>query len=252
MSTNITDKERDQITEQLRNIDAFFLSIENEELQKSRAPQNGYLSGMIITGGAAVVVVIWGLFFTNYLSPFLTDPSPTFLNALFISIIIIALHKVESYYAEEYNHCPVYLTQGRSNWAQNNRQAIFLAFVCTFLVLTMGIYFAIKGQPWTMLIPIIWLAQGLHEQHHLAKSFAQRGYYPGTITSLLFVLQINFMLFPAWWDSLTIINDYLFYLYYLVQPIILLAFYFEHRHFLRLYSVYQKAQKYLQPRKRLN
>lgn len=230
----------------------FLVNMSNKELLKCEAPSNGLLSGMIITWLSVVGILFWGIFFPSWMTPFFVNPSPEFLNAFLVSIIIMAIHKYESFYFEEYNHCPVYLTSGRKTWAKNSREAIFLPFVGTFLGLTFLLYFSLCGQPWTMLIPIVWLAQGLHEIHHSAKALAQKKYYPGTVSSIVYVLQINLLLYPAWWNALAASNQAVFYFYYLVQPFVFAGFYFEHRQFTRLQNVYMKIQKHLEQQKQYN
>lgn len=192
-------------------------------------PKNGLLSGMIITLSAAVMALIGGLFIPDVSVLFSEAPSPTLLNAFFVSICLLTVHKIESYLTREYDVCPVYLTNGQASWTQNNRQTIFLAFVPILLGMSFMLFLVMKGPPWPLLLLLIWISQGLHELHHSGKSLAQKKYYSGVISSLIFVLQIDFFLFPEWYAQLHMENEIAFYLYYALQPFVLLAFYLEHR-----------------------
>ncbi len=75
----------------------------------------------------------------------------------------------------------------------------------------------------------VWLAQGLHEIHHLGKTIARRRYYPGLISALLFTAVIDLAFFPNWYAALNVGSQLGFYAYYAVQPLVLLAFYLEDR-----------------------
>ncbi len=78
-----------------------------------------------------------------------------------------------------------------------------------------------------------WVAQGVHELHHLGKTLASRRYYPGTISSLLFVASIDFLFFPVWLEHLNLRSGALFNFFYGIQPILVLAFALEHAHWLK-------------------
>lgn len=198
-------------------------------LSQPQYPKNGALSGMILPALAAIAALVTGLFLSNVAQIFAGTPSNSLLNAFFVSICLMAIHKIESYLTHEYDVCPVYLTNGQSSWAQNPRQAIFVAFVSTFIGMSFVLFLVFKGSPWPLLLLSIWMSQGLHEFHHSAKSLAQKSYYSGTISALLFVAQIDVFVFPKWYGELGLASDVGFYLYYLIQPVVFLGFYLEHR-----------------------
>lgn len=195
-------------------------------------PPNGLLSGMILPAIAGVCAVIVGLFCPEMASVFNTPITVPLLNGFGISILLMVVHKIESYFTYEYNVCPVYLTNGQKSWAQNPRQAIFVAFVGTFLLMMGAVFLVMKGGVWPRLLLSIWLAQGLHEWHHSAKSLAQRSYYSGTVSALLFVLHIDFCVAPLWFDTLLLsaeIKTLALQMYYGIQPVVFIGFYLEHR-----------------------
>ena len=192
-------------------------------------PRNGPLSGMILTGLAVAVVVPLGLLSEGFRGHFAAPLSPGLRLAFLASLLLMAAHKVESFYAGEYDVCPVYLTSGQAEWARNPRKIFFLAFVPVFVGMTLVVYLAMLGPPWHLLIVTIWLAQGAHELHHTAKSLARRRVYPGLLTSVLFVATVSFGVFPLWHDAVFGARGAIFYGYYAALPLVLLAFYAEDR-----------------------
>jgi hypothetical protein len=190
-------------------------------------PPHGALSGMIITGATAVLVITLCLLIPSFKAHFQAPLSERLLNFFLLSILIMALHKAESFYALEYEKCPVYLNSGRTDWAKNPRKAIFLSFVSTFIGMLFVVYLALLGPPWHLVLITIWLAQGLHECHHLAKSLARKIFYPGLFTSLLFVLVQSFAVFPLWYDQVIGNRGVIYFAYYALVPCTVLAFYFE-------------------------
>jgi len=206
-------------------------------------PKNGLLSGMIITALAGVFVVITGCFLPDLAAVFEGKPSGPLLDSFFVSICLMTAHKIESYFTGEYDVCPVYLNNGQARWSQNSREATFLAFVPTFLGMLFLLYLALKGSPWSMMIFVIWAAQGLHEFHHIGKTAAQKSYYSGVVTAVLFTAHIDVFVFPAWLAQLKSIPGYWLYIFYGVQPFVLLAFFVEHRGWLRKAEQLKKAQE---------
>jgi hypothetical protein len=198
-------------------------------LSQSSFPKNGLLSGMILPALAAATALLIGFFLPNVAQIFSGTPSIAFLNSFLVSICLMTVHKIESYLTHEYDVCPVYLTNGQASWAQNPRQAIFVAFVSTFIGMSFMMFLIFKGPPWPLLLLSIWMAQGLHEFHHSAKSLAQKSYYSGTISALLFTAQIDIFVFPKWYGDLGLASTAGFYAYYLIQPVVFLGFYLEHR-----------------------
>jgi hypothetical protein len=191
-------------------------------------PKNGHLSGMIIPAAAAGVLPV-ALVWPAFRARFAAGLSPAFLGAFLLSAVVMALHKAESFWAGEFDQCPVYLTSGQAAWAQNPRKAIFLAFVPTFIGMLLVASLALIGPPWHLLILTIWLGQGLHELHHSAKSVARRRFYPGVFTSLIFVAVVSFGVFPRWYGAVVGSRGAIFYGYYALIPFVWLAFYAEDR-----------------------
>lgn len=188
---------------------------------------NGPLSGMIITAVTALSVVSLCLLSDNFRSYFESPLTPKLLHLFLLSIVAMTLHKMESFWFLEYEQCPVYLTSGQALWAKNSKKAIFVSFVTTFIGMLFVVYLALLGPPWHLILIAIWLAQGLHEFHHMAKSLARRKVYPGLFTSLLFVMIQSFGVFPIWHDQIFSARGMAFFGYYASIPIVLMAFFFE-------------------------
>lgn len=197
-------------------------------------PKNGALSGMIIPALTAAVVLPLGLISPGFRSHFTAPLSPAFQWVFFASIVAMALHKLESYWFEEYEQCPVYLTSGQSAWALNPRKAVFLSFVPTFIGMLVVAFLGFLGPPWHLLVMTVWLGQGAHELHHTAKSLSRRRVYPGTASSLLFVGLMWFGVFPLWHDLVIGARGAFFYGAYAALPLIFLGYYLEDRKWVSL------------------
>lgn len=197
-------------------------------------PKNGPLSGMIIPAITAAFVLPLGVFSEGFRSHFAAPLSPALQLTFFASIIAMALHKLESFWFEEYEQCPVYRTSGRAEWAQNPRKAIFLGFVPTFIGMLGVAYLGFLGPPWHLLAMTVWLGQGAHEMHHAAKSLSRRTAYPGIASSLLFVGLMWLGVFPQWHDLVIGERGAIFFGAYAVLPLVFLGYYFEDRKWISL------------------
>ncbi len=197
-------------------------------------PKNGALSGMIIPALTAAVVLPLGFFSADFRSHFTAPLSTTFQWCFFASIVAMALHKLESFWFEEFEQCPVYLTSGQSAWARNPRKAVFLSFVPTFLGMLVVTFLGFLGPPWHLLVMTVWLGQGAHELHHTAKSLSRRRVYPGTVSSVLFVAVMWFGVFPLWHDLVIGARGALFFGAYAALPLIFLGYYLEDRKWVSL------------------
>ncbi len=191
-------------------------------------PRNGVLSGMAITYVTAIVAIAAGLAAPSD-PTFMRAPSGPLLDGFLVSLAVMAVHKAECYWTREYEVCPVYVTAARG---RDPRQTLFIGFVVTFLAMMGFVFLVLRGPPWPLLMLAVWLAQGLHEIHHAAKSAAQRSYYPGTATALLFVAAIDLLVFPRWYALLEIDGRLGLHAFYAVQPIVFVAFWLEHRRWL--------------------
>ncbi|MBF0106579.1 MAG: hypothetical protein HQM16_14790 [Deltaproteobacteria bacterium] len=197
-------------------------------------PKNGLLSGMALVYLTAFVILVSGSIFPFFNTWFTGYPMPELVNAFLVSIILMAAHKGESYYFKEYDRCPVYLAAGdHAGWMREPRRVLFVGFVGTFLVFMVVINLILRGPPWPFLLLGIWMVQGWHEIHHSAKTLVERRYYPGVVTSVLFVLHIDVFVFPKWLFQIFGYGHFIGYVYYAVQPLIFLAFVFEHKRWVR-------------------
>ncbi len=147
-------------------------------------PKNGLLSGMIVTGLAAAAALTLGFFVPASHSTFDALPTDGLIDAFGITVLAMAAHKVESYLTGEFERCPVYLTSVHREKGKHPGRLLFQGFVPTVIGGLLLAYFLMRGAPWVMLMLLVWLGQGLHEWHHLAKSLAERRYYPGTVSGL--------------------------------------------------------------------
>lgn len=192
-------------------------------------PKHGPLSGMLLPALTGAIVLPLALVSPAFRAHFGAPLSPALQGIFFASIVLMVLHKVESYWAGEFDQCPVYRSQGETDWAQNPRQAVFLGFVPVFLGMLLMAFLAFLGPPWHLVLLTIWLGQGLHEVHHAAKSLARGRAYPGIVTSVLFVGVMTLGLFPLWHDSVIGARGLLYYGYYATLPLVFLGFLAEDR-----------------------
>lgn len=192
-------------------------------------PKNGALSGMILPALTAAIVLPLGLVSAGFRSHFEAPLPPAFLWAFFATIVVMAAHKLESFWFEEYEQCPVYLANGQKPWARNPRKAVFVSFVSTFLGMLGVAFLGFAGPPWHLLVMTVWLAQGAHELHHTAKSLSRRRVYPGTASSLLFVGLMWTAVFPLWHDLVIGARGAFFFGTYAALPLVFLAYYLEDR-----------------------
>lgn len=189
---------------------------------------------MNIPALTAAVVLPLGLISDDFRSHFSAPLSTTFQWCFFASIVVMAAHKLESFWFEEYEQCPVYLTSGQAAWARNPRKTVFLAFVPTFLGMMGVTFLGFLGPPWHLIVMTVWLGQGAHELHHSAKSLARRRVYPGTVSSVLFVGLMWFGVFPLWHDLVIGARGAIFFGAYAALPLIFFAYYREDRRWLSL------------------
>lgn len=192
-------------------------------------PKNGPLSGMLLTGLAAAITLPLAIFSPGFRSHFETPLSRELLGVFFVSAVLMALHKLESFWFEEYEQCPVYVTSGETPWAHNPRKAVFLGFVPTFIGMLFVTCLAFLGPPWHLIVLTVWLGQGAHELHHVAKSLSRGRLYPGSVTSILFVGVMWLGLFPLWHDAVFAARGLAFYGTYAALPLVVLAFFLEDR-----------------------
>ncbi len=184
---------------------------------------------MVLTWGTALVVLVIGFFIPSLARIFDVELSGEIRGAFLVSVTLMLVHKIESYFFKEYDRCPVYLGVERSSRAGNVRQTQFVVFVSTFLLMMYVVVLVMSGPPWPLLLITVWLAQGLHEIHHGAKTLVERRYYPGVISSLVFVLHVCLFIFPKWYSEAGLDSPFIYYAYYALVPLVFAAFALEHR-----------------------
>lgn len=196
-------------------------------MTNSSVVKNGLLSGMVLTWGTGVIVVPLTFFAASFRQHFEAGLSHELYWAFVASVIAMAAHKIESFLTGEFDQCPVYLTTGNSLKGEV-RKGVFVGFVPTFVGMTFVVMLALYGPPWPLVICVVWLAQGLHELHHTAKSLSRRSLYPGSITSLVFVGIMAGFFYPLWFEQVVGSGPWL-YVYWLAIPVVFVAFYLEDR-----------------------
>ena len=104
-----------------------------------------------------------------------------------ISIVLMLLHKIESFYTNEYHACPVYERLARE--ARTVQEALFKTF-CTCLFVALVIILAIWqwGDRAITILLVIWAFTFVHEIHHPVQTFISGSYYSGTVTAWAYVV----------------------------------------------------------------
>lgn len=192
-------------------------------------PRAGILSRMVITWSTALAILLVGLAVPSMHPIFAGPPSTRLLNLLLLSVGLMAVHKIECYATREWEQCPVYLGIPSAPWARGVRETAFVVFCSLDVAYMLLIALALRGPPWAMLVMAILCAQGLHELHHPAKSLARRRYYPGTASAILFVLFIDLLFAPEYFARLRLPSGNALVWFYVVQPMVLVAFWLEDR-----------------------
>jgi len=112
---------------------------------------------------------------------------------MIITFILMILHKVESYYTEEWLHCPFYKAVGEKIPGGKNT---FLVFCSTFIILTHLVFMQICDNDWNYYIVAVWGGAMINEIHHVSKTFVYSTYYSGCVTAYFMVLYSMFIFFP--------------------------------------------------------
>lgn len=108
-------------------------------------------------------------------------------TAFIISVVLMLLHKIESFYTNEYHACPVYARLARE--AKTVQEALFKTFcTCLFAALAMILAIWQWGDRAITVLLVIWAFTFVHEIHHPVQTFISGSYYSGTITAWAYVL----------------------------------------------------------------
>jgi hypothetical protein len=188
---------------------------------------------MAVTWITALAALATGLFIPRLHPVFAASPSSRLLDLLVISVIIMGVHKVESFFTREFDHCPVYLGLRSGRFGGDPLALAFFTFCAVFLAMMVLVALAMRDAPWPLLVISIWCAQGLHELHHAAKSLSRRRYYPGTITGLLFTAFIAAAFVPAYLACLDVDGTAVHTVYLAAIPVLFCGFYLEDRAWFR-------------------
>ena len=126
-------------------------------------------------------------------------PDAALLRTGGVSVCLMVLHKIESYFTDEVKH-DIFYSRLRS-WISNDgfdmQRGFFVGFCPAYCLGLVLLVLVMRGPPWPMLCVFAYVAQCSHEVHHLAKAVVRRGYYPGAVTAVAFVLHSHFLLAGA-------------------------------------------------------
>lgn len=204
-------------------------------ISEQTLPRHGLLSGLVITWGSALLFPLAAWVGLNTLRLFGTGNSAPLVQAFTVSVILMAAHKLESYFQREFDVCPVYASMRATVAKEGPARGLFISF-CGAFVAMLGVTAVMAlASPWTMVIFAVWIAHGLHELHHLGKSLARRSYYPGTVTGLLFTAWQGAVFLPAWLAETPLnfqLSQYVTWGYFALCPALLMAFYLEDKKWL--------------------
>mgnify|MGYP001231449923 CR=1 FL=1 len=115
---------------------------------------------------------------------------PAVLRDLIISYVLMILHKVESYYTNEWDVDPIYTKLSRT------KSSLFIVFVGTFLLMNMLVVCLIVDPNWRYFFLSIWGAQLITEIHHVSKAVARNKYYSGAYSGFALALYGCLSFFP--------------------------------------------------------
>ena len=140
---------------------------------------------------------------TLFLHPYVEPPQALSYEVkrdLWLTFVLMFVHKVESYATVEWDVCPLYTYLA---YRLEKGKGFFLIFCGTFLVMAMFMMMVITDPSWRFFLPLAWGGQLLNEVHHVSKAFAFKRYYSGAVTALMMVLYACFVFFPNFlsvWD----------------------------------------------------
>ena len=103
-------------------------------------------------------------------------------KAFALGASLLILHKVESYFAGEFDVDPSYAAVARMLADPHN---VFVALVVTLGLIFVLVYLSAVGGRKRLLVFILAGLLFSHEIHHLIRSVIQSSYYPGTVTGTL-------------------------------------------------------------------
>ena len=116
--------------------------------------------------------------------------------SMFISLILMFMHKVESYYTREWTVCRFYSGLKKISFLQEHGEIVFLVFCTTFLLSTILMLLMICYEQWIHYNLLIWGCQLINETHHISKAIMRKAYYSGSYSAVLLVLWANLHYFP--------------------------------------------------------
>ena len=111
------------------------------------------------------------------------------LKILFVfSVGLMFLHKLESYYTNEFNVCPVYyhirLHITNKSISEANFKIFCFWFFSMLFLITSLIITDMQSLPYLFLL---WIFMFIHEIHHPIQSFINKSYYSGSFTAWIYV-----------------------------------------------------------------
>lgn len=202
-------------------------------------PRTGRFSRMAVPTFAVVMVVVIGLGLPGIGAVFAGAITPPLAEALMITFALMGLHKLECYGSREWERSPFYL-RAATLYDDEPGRGYFLAFAPAVVMLLFCAGLLVAPAPWPLLSLLVWLAQGLHELHHLGKAAAERRHYPGVVSAVLFVLVMDGLFLPRWLECVDLPGSAAT-VYLGLQPVLIVIFFLEHRDWRRRHAAWVEA-----------
>ena len=111
-----------------------------------------------------------------------------------LSIPLFVIHGLEEYFTGFYNIDPMFKFVFQYFENVPVFEATFLLFQIMLWLLLIVAFFLILGGKWPLRLMIIFGFVLIFEIHHIIRAVVEWGYYPGTITALLFPILAFFFL----------------------------------------------------------
>lgn len=120
-------------------------------------------------------------------------PSPRLVGWFGIAIVVMAIHKVECWYAREWLVSPLFawvthVAEARGSSIDDTvGAALFVSFVTWLFVGLAMVWLTLRGGRGPLIALALWGMTFLLEWHHVLRAIAAWDYYPGLYTAVVYL-----------------------------------------------------------------
>jgi hypothetical protein len=115
-----------------------------------------------------------------------SEPSYAMKVVFLLSILLMGVHKIESFYTREWEFAPIYLYFLNQDYSRG--EIIFLSFVVTLFVGLAWVWIIISFRAGKWIFLGFWGLTFFEEWHHLIRTYHSGQYYTGLFSAILYGL----------------------------------------------------------------